>query len=214
MGTPRLRTRWISPLRRRPKGFAIALWKPSPDRLFHLYDDQRWLVAAALSAAVTSSQTKERTRPFRRRQVSKNPKPIPSRSSGGSAREGKDSHSRQWRLSMAVFLNRNKRPSAAPIEVAELLSEKPPPSQHPPPLLHKLMVNGADGGLEVFVVYADDDGKLAGALINHANVDAGAGHRRKQPSGSTAVVYHASTEPSLSATCRRESSACPAPPLP
>ena len=45
-----------------------------------------------------------------------------------------------------------------------------------PPSLHKLMVNGADGGLEVFVVYADDDGKLAGALINHANVDAGAGH--------------------------------------
>ena len=37
------------------------------------------------------------------------------RGSGG----GKDSHSRQWRLSMAVFLNRNKRPSAAPIEVAE-----------------------------------------------------------------------------------------------
>ncbi len=32
---------------------------------------------------------------------------------------GKDSHSRRWRLSMAVFLNRNKRPSAAPIEVAE-----------------------------------------------------------------------------------------------
>ena len=27
---------------------------------------------------------------------------------------------------MAVFLNRNKRPQAAPIEVAELLSEKPP----------------------------------------------------------------------------------------
>ena len=44
---------------------------------------------------------------------------------------GKGSHSRQWRLSMAVFLNRNKRPQAAPIEVAELLSEKPPPS-HPP----------------------------------------------------------------------------------
>ena len=54
-----------------------------------------------------------------------------SRSSGGSAREGKDSHSRQWRLSMAVFLNRNKRPQAAPIEVAELLSEKPPPSHTP-----------------------------------------------------------------------------------
>ena len=57
-----------------------------------------------------------------------------SRSSGGSAREGKDSHSRQWRLSMAVFLNRNKRPSAAPIEVAELLSEKPPlPPASPTP---------------------------------------------------------------------------------
>ena len=63
--------------------------------------------------------------------------PNASRSSGGSAREGKDSHSRQWRLSMAVFLNRNKRPLAAPIEVAELLSEKPPPSHTPhvhPPL--------------------------------------------------------------------------------
>ena len=36
---------------------------------------------------------------------------------------------------MAVFLNRNKRPSAAPIEVAELLSEKPPPSHTPPSLL-------------------------------------------------------------------------------
>ena len=54
--------------------------------------------------------------------------PNASRSSGerGLGGEGKDSHSRQWRLSMAVFLNRNKRPQAAPIEVAELLSEKPP----------------------------------------------------------------------------------------
>ena len=63
-------------------------------------------------------------------------KPIPSRSSGerGLGGEGKDSHSRQWRLSMAVFLNRNKRPKAAPIEVAELLSEKPPlPPEFPPP---------------------------------------------------------------------------------
>ena len=55
-----------------------------------------------------------------------------SRSSGGGPGEGKDSHSRQWRLSMAVFLNRNKRPLAAPIEVAELLSEKPPPPEFPP----------------------------------------------------------------------------------
>ena len=37
----------------------------------------------------------------------------------GREREGgKDSHSRQWRLSMAVFLNRNQRPQAAPIEGA------------------------------------------------------------------------------------------------
>ena len=50
---------------------------------------------------------------------------------GREREEGKDSHSRQWRLSMAVFLNRNKRPQAAPIEVAELLSEKPPPSHTP-----------------------------------------------------------------------------------
>ena len=50
---------------------------------------------------------------------------------GREREEGKDSHSRQWRLSMAVFLNRNKRPLAAPIEVAELLSEKPPPSHTP-----------------------------------------------------------------------------------
>ena len=51
--------------------------------------------------------------------------PLFGRGPGG----GKDSHSRQWRLSMAVFLNRNKRPLAAPIEVAELLSEKPPPPE-------------------------------------------------------------------------------------
>ena len=31
---------------------------------------------------------------------------------------------------MAVFLNRNKRPLAAPIEVAEPFSERPPPSQY------------------------------------------------------------------------------------
>ncbi len=64
--------------------------------------------------------------------------PNASCSSGerGLGGEGKDSHSRQWRLSMAVFLNRNKRPQAAPIEVAELLSEKPPlPPESPPPYL-------------------------------------------------------------------------------
>ena len=61
----------------------------------------------------------------------------------GSGEEGKDSHSRQWRLSMAVFLNRNKRPQAAPIEVAELLSEKPPPSQ--PPYITPSLREGARG---------------------------------------------------------------------
>ena len=34
---------------------------------------------------------------------------------------------------MAVFLNRNKRPLAAPIEVAEPFSERPPPSQYAKP---------------------------------------------------------------------------------
>ena len=63
---------------------------------------------------------------------------------GREREEGKDSHSRQWRLSMAVFLNRNKRPQAAPIEVAELLSEKPPPSQPPRPF--HLFGRGPGGG--------------------------------------------------------------------
>ena len=62
--------------------------------------------------------------------LEKRPPPAfsPLRLFGREREEGKDSHSRQWRLSMAVFLNRNKRPLAAPIEVAELLAEKPPPS--------------------------------------------------------------------------------------
>ena len=55
---------------------------------------------------------------------------IPKPLSGRECEGGKDSHSRQWRLSMAVFLNRNKRPLAAPIEVAEPFSERPPPSQY------------------------------------------------------------------------------------
>ena len=38
---------------------------------------------------------------------------------------GKGRHSRQWRLSMPAFLNRNKRRNAAPIEVAER-PESPP----------------------------------------------------------------------------------------
>ena len=68
---------------------------------------------------------------FRRNQLCRSTPPKRQPLSGREREEGKDSHSRQWRLSMAVFLNRNKRPLAAPIEVAELLSEKPPPSQPP-----------------------------------------------------------------------------------
>ena len=112
--------------------------------------------AAALSAAVDSTPKQENRAPVTWARTSKgtNP-PIPSHSSGegglggealllekrplppavpppplfGREREGgKDSHSRQWRLSMAVFLNRNKRPSAAPIEVAEASRREAPPS--------------------------------------------------------------------------------------
>ncbi len=71
--------------------------------------------------------------PFRRSHLRRNVHVKRHLLFGREREEGKDSHSRQWRLSMAVFLNRNKRPLAAPIEVAELLSEKPPPSQPPRP---------------------------------------------------------------------------------
>ena len=58
---------------------------------------------------------------------------IPKPLSGREREGGKDSHSRQWRLSMAVFLNRNKRPSAAPIEVADAsLREAASPGVLPP----------------------------------------------------------------------------------
>ena len=85
-------------------------------------------------------------RPTRRRnQLRRNahPKRQPLFGRRGLGRRGKDSHSRQWRLSMAAFLNRNKRPLAAPIEVAELLSEKPPPPQNLAP--HKSLREGARG---------------------------------------------------------------------
>ena len=68
-------------------------------------------VAAALSAAVTRTKLIGE-QPYSQAEPSKKKRTAPnaSYSSGGSAREGKDSHSRQWRLSMAVFLNRNKQP--------------------------------------------------------------------------------------------------------
>ncbi len=89
----------------------------------------RRMSAAALSAAVDSNQfIGDAPHSQAEPSLKKRTPPNASRSSGerGLGGEGKDSHSRQWRLSMAVFLNRNKRPLAAPIEVAELLSEKPP----------------------------------------------------------------------------------------
>ena len=72
------RARW-----ERSKGFAIALWKPSPDHLFQLYGIQRWQVAAALSAAVTTTQQQEPA-PTSQAEPSqkKRPNPNASRSSG------------------------------------------------------------------------------------------------------------------------------------
>ncbi len=101
--------------------------------------------AAALSAAVDSLNANGDTpnsqaEPTPKKQPPQTPAALREK---GSGEEGKDSHSRQWRLSMAVFLNRNKRPLAAPIEVAELLSEKPPPPQNLAP--HKSLREGARG---------------------------------------------------------------------
>ena len=101
--------------------------------------------AAALSAAVDSlnangDKPNSQAEPTPKKQPPQTPAALREK---GSGEEGKDSHSRQWRLSMAVFLNRNKRPLAAPIEVAELLSEKPPPPQNLAP--HKSLREGARG---------------------------------------------------------------------
>ena len=105
------------------------------------------MVAAALSAAVTSAKLIGDRSHSQGAQAGRKDQLESSYSSGGSAREGKDSHSRQWRLSMAVFLNRNKRPLAAPIEVAELLSEKPPPSHSSFVLFLRLFGGGPGEGL-------------------------------------------------------------------
>ena len=98
----------------------------------------RCMSAAALSAAVDTTKligdhTHSQAEPTKKKDAPKTPAALRERGAGG---EGKDSHSRQWRLSMAVFLNRNKRPLAAPIEVAELLSEKPLPPEHLASSLH------------------------------------------------------------------------------
>ena len=68
-------------------------------------------VAAALSAAVTRTKLigayTHLTGGTKQEEMYR-PKRLPL--FGRERREGKDSHSRQWRLSMAVFLNRNKQP--------------------------------------------------------------------------------------------------------
>ena len=84
--------------------------------------------AAALSAAVDSYNFNGEHTHFQAEPILQKNYPQRQPLSGREREEGKDSHSRQWRLSMAVFLNRNKRPLAAPIEVAEPFSERPPPS--------------------------------------------------------------------------------------
>ncbi len=63
-GGERLRTRGFVPAgttkgRSPSGGFAIALWKPSPDHASNCMVTQRWQVAAALSAAVTTTQQQE-----------------------------------------------------------------------------------------------------------------------------------------------------------
>ena len=72
----------------------------------------RCMSAAALSAAVDTTKligdhTHSQAEPTKKKDAPKTPAALRERGAGG---EGKDSHSRQWRLSMAVFLNRNKRP--------------------------------------------------------------------------------------------------------
>ena len=47
-------------------GFAIALWKPSPDRSSNYVVTRRWQVAAALSAAVTTAKQQENAPLLRR----------------------------------------------------------------------------------------------------------------------------------------------------
>ena len=92
--------------RRFPKGDRKALWSPPQRR-----NPPRCIGrGGSVSRRDLNPAARPRAQLAWARKSEARVKPIPSRSSGGSAREGKDSHSRQWRLSMAVFLNRNKRP--------------------------------------------------------------------------------------------------------
>ena len=127
---------------KRPLAAPIEVAEPFSERPPPSQYAKRWQVAAALSAAVTTTKLigdapNSQAEPTKKKAAPQTLAALRERGSGG---EGKDSHSRQWRLSMAVFLNRNKRSQAAPIEVAELLSEKPPlPPEFPrlTPVSHK-----------------------------------------------------------------------------
>ena len=66
--------------------------------------------AAALSAAVDSTNTQATAPNFQAEPILQKNYPKRQPLSGREREGGKDSHSRQWRLSMTVFLNRNKRP--------------------------------------------------------------------------------------------------------
>ena len=69
--------------RARPKGFPVALWKPSASHLLTGIVLKRWQVAAALSAAVTTiPKTRNRAQLTWAHKSKGTHKPIPSYSSG------------------------------------------------------------------------------------------------------------------------------------
>ena len=71
-------------------GFAIALWKPSPDHSSNCMVTQRWQVAAALPAAVTTTQQQEtapnfQAEPSSQKRTRQTPAALRERGSGGEA---------------------------------------------------------------------------------------------------------------------------------
>ena len=141
-------------------GFAIALWKPSPDRYFNYVVTRRWQVAAALSAAVTTAKLigdapTLQAEPTKKKNHNSNA----SRSSGegvwgggASLREAASSPE----FPLHSLFGREREGGASLREAASLatpssshvssggsareglLLEKPPPSQPPHGFLHSL----------------------------------------------------------------------------
>ena len=77
-------------LRARPKGFALALWKPSPDHTSNYVGTPRWQVAAALSAAVTTTKPIEdkpnfQAEPTKEKGTTQTPAALRERGAGGEA---------------------------------------------------------------------------------------------------------------------------------